>query len=156
MSAIAPADSDADLAPEPNDVDARAVTTLRLLAADIVESARSGHPGMPMGCARMAWVLWARHLRHDPARPDWSNRDRFVLSAGHGSALLYGLLHLFGYDVTMTELQNFRQLGSTTPGHPEYGQTPGVETTTGPLGQGLANAAGMALAERMLHARFGE
>ena len=156
MSAIAPAKADADLAPEPDDLDARAVTTLRMLAADMVEAARSGHPGMPMGCAPMAWVLWSRHLRHDPTRPEWPDRDRFVLSAGHGSALLYALLHLYGYDLTTTELQNFRQLGSATPGHPEYGHTPGVETTTGPLGQGLANAVGMALAERMLHARFGD
>ncbi|MBN9618865.1 MAG: transketolase, partial [Actinobacteria bacterium] len=105
--------------------------------------------------APMAWVLWSRHLRHDPAQPDWPDRDRFVLSAGHGSALQYSLLHLFGYDLPLEELRNFRKLGSATPGHPEYGHTPGVETTTGPLGQGLANAVGMALAERMLHARFG-
>ncbi|WP_432840267.1 transketolase [Dactylosporangium sp. CA-092794] len=138
------------------ELDALAVDTIRLLSADMVEAARSGHPGMPMGCAAMAWALWSRHLRHDPGRPDWPDRDRFVLSAGHGSALLYALLHLFGYDLPMAELRAFRQLGSATPGHPEYGHTPGVETTTGPLGQGLATAVGMALAERMLHARFPE
>ena len=143
-----------DLAPAQDDVDARAITTLRLLAADMVESANSGHPGMPMGCAPMAWTLWSRHLRHDPAEPTWPDRDRFVLSAGHGSALQYALLHLFGYDLPTEELRNFRQVGSATPGHPEYGHTVGVETTTGPLGQGIATAVGMALAERMLHDRF--
>ena len=152
----APAQLDGEWAVAESDVDARAVTTLRMLAADMVEAADSGHPGMPMGCAPMAWVLWSRHLRHDPTQPDWPDRDRFVLSAGHGSALLYGLLHLFGYDLPLEELRNFRQLGSATPGHPERGHTPGVETTTGPLGQGLANAVGMALAERMLHSRFGQ
>ena len=136
--------------------DANAVTTLRMLAADCVEAAASGHPGMPMGCAPLAWALWSRHLRHDPTDPGWPDRDRFVLSAGHGSALQYSLLHLFGYDLPLDELRRFRQLGSATPGHPERGHPPGVETTTGPLGQGLANAVGMALAERMLHARFGD
>lgn len=145
---------DGELRCADDDVEARAVTTIRLLAADMVEAAHSGHPGMPMGCAPLAWVLWSRHLRHDPVRPDWPDRDRFVLSAGHGSALQYALLHLFGYDLPMAQLQNFRQLGSATPGHPEVHHTPGVETTTGPLGQGLANAVGMALAERMLSARF--
>ena len=140
---------------QPGDVDAQAVTTLRMLAADAVEAARSGHPGMPMGCAPMAWALWSRHLRHDPADPTWADRDRFVLSAGHGSALQYALLHLFGYGVSVDDLRAFRQLGSATPGHPEYGHTPGVETTTGPLGQGLATGVGMALAERMLAARYG-
>ena len=129
--------------------DLLAVDTLRFLAADMVEAAQSGHPGMPMGAAPMAWTLWSRHLRHDPADPEWADRDRFVLSAGHGSALLYGLLHLFGYDLPVEELRRFRQLGSRTPGHPEFGDTPGVECTTGPLGQGLAMAVGMALAERM-------
>jgi len=138
-----------------SDVDAQAVTTLRMLAADAVEAARSGHPGMPMGCAPMAWALWSRHLRHDPADPSWADRDRFVLSAGHGSALQYALLHLFGYGVSGDDLRAFRQLGSATPGHPELGHTPGVETTTGPLGQGLATGVGMALAERMLAARYG-
>ena len=111
---------------------------------------------MPMGAAPMAWTLWSRHLKHDPADPTWPDRDRFVLSAGHGSALLYALLHMFGYDLPMSELENFRQLGSKTPGHPEVGHTPGVETTTGPLGQGLAMAVGLALAERMTAARYPE
>ena len=135
------------------EVDWLAITTLRFLAADAVQSANSGHPGLPLGAAPAAWVLWSRHLRHNPADPQWPDRDRFVLSAGHGSALLYALLHVFGYDVSLAELGQFRQLGSRTPGHPEFGLTPGVETTTGPLGQGLANAVGMALAERMLAAR---
>lgn len=136
-----------------DEIDQTAITTLRLLAADAVQAANSGHPGLPLGTAPLAWTLWSRHLRHDPADPEWPDRDRFVLSAGHGSALLYALLHVFGYGVTAADLAQFRQLGSRTPGHPEYGQTPGVETTTGPLGQGLANAVGMALAERMLAAR---
>ena len=130
------------------------INTIRLLAADAVQRARSGHPGMPMGAAPMAYVLWTRHLRHDPANPQWPNRDRFVLSAGHGSMLLYALLHLTGYDLPMEELQTFRQWGSRTPGHPEHGLTPGVETTTGPLGQGFANGVGMAIAERYLASRF--
>ncbi|TCJ99132.1 transketolase family protein [Nocardia alba] len=138
------------------ETDLLAVDTLRFLAADMVEAAQSGHPGMPMGAAPMAWTLWSRHLRHDPADPEWADRDRFVLSAGHGSALLYGLLHLFGYDLPIEELRRFRQLGSRTPGHPEFGVTPGVECTTGPLGQGLAMAVGMALAERMTAARYPE
>jgi transketolase len=137
----------------PGELDQLAVTTLRLLAADAVQAAGSGHPGLPLGAAPAAWVLWSRHLRHAPAHPDWPDRDRFVLSAGHGSALLYSLLHLFGYDLPVEQLRRFRALGSRTPGHPEAGHTPGVETTTGPLGQGLANAVGMALAERMLAAR---
>lgn len=136
--------------------DQLAVDALRFLAADMVQTAQSGHPGMPMGAAPMAWTLWSRHLRHDPADPDWADRDRFVLSAGHGSALLYGLLHLFGYDLPVSQLRRFRQLGSRTPGHPEFGETPGVECTTGPLGQGLAMAVGMALAERMTAARYPE
>ncbi|KAA0589103.1 transketolase [Azospirillum lipoferum] len=127
---------------------------LRVLAIDAVEAAKSGHPGMPMGMAEIAEALWRRHLRHNPADPRWPDRDRFVLSNGHGSMLLYALLHLTGYDLPMEELRRFRQLGSCTPGHPEYGVTPGVETTTGPLGQGLANAIGMALAERLLGAEF--
>lgn len=138
------------------ETDRLAVSTLRFLAADMVEAANSGHPGMPMGAAPMAWTLWSRHLRHDPADPEWPDRDRFVLSAGHGSALLYGLLHTFGYHLPVTELHNFRQLGSRTPGHPEYGDTPGVKSTTGPLGQGLAMSVGMALAERMMNARYPE
>ncbi len=127
---------------------------LRLLAADAVELAKSGHPGAPMGMAEMATVLWTRHLRHNPADPHWPDRDRFVLSNGHASMLLYALLHLSGYELPIDELKNFRQLHSKTPGHPEVGVTPGVETTTGPLGQGLANAVGMALAEKLLAAEF--
>ena len=127
---------------------------LRMLAVDAVEKAKSGHPGMPMGMAEIAVALWTRHLKHNPANPDWPDRDRFVLSNGHGSMLLYALLHLSGYDLPMEELASFRQLGSRTPGHPEVGVTPGVETTTGPLGQGFANAVGMALAERILAERF--
>ncbi len=128
--------------------------SIRALAMDAVEAAKSGHPGMPMGMAEIAVALWRRHLRHNPANPAWPNRDRFVLSNGHGSMLLYALLHLTGYDLPMAELKRFRQLGSKTPGHPEHGMTPGVETTTGPLGQGLANAIGMALAEKLLAAQF--
>ncbi len=128
--------------------------TIRGLAMDAVEKARSGHPGMPMGMADLAAVLWLKHLKHDPADPKWPDRDRFVLSAGHGSMLVYSLLHLAGYDLPMEELQRFRQLHSRTPGHPEYPEVPGIETTTGPLGQGLSNAVGMAIAERMLAARF--
>jgi len=127
---------------------------LRALAMDAVEAAKSGHPGMPMGMAEIALALWHRHLRHNPANPAWPNRDRFVVSNGHGSILLYALLHLTGYDLPMAELKRFRQLGSKTPGHPEHGLTPGVETTTGPLGQGVANAVGMALAEKLLAAQF--
>jgi len=127
---------------------------IRALAMDAVQKANSGHPGMPMGMAEIAEVLWNHHLRHNPANPSWADRDRFVLSNGHGSMLLYALLHLSGYDLPMDEIKRFRQLHSRTPGHPEYGCTSGVETTTGPLGQGLANAVGMALAERVLAAEF--
>ncbi|MGG1946150.1 transketolase [Trinickia sp. NRRL B-1857] len=127
---------------------------IRALAMDAVQQANSGHPGMPMGMAEIAVALWARHLKHNPLDPHWADRDRFVLSNGHGSMLLYSLLHLTGYDLPLAELKNFRQLHSKTPGHPEYGITPGVETTTGPLGQGLANAVGMALAESLLAAEF--
>jgi transketolase len=127
---------------------------IRALAMDAVQQANSGHPGAPMGMAEMAVALWSRHLRHNPAHPQWVDRDRFVLSNGHGSMLLYALLHLTGYDLPMSELRNFRQLHSKTPGHPEVGITPGVETTTGPLGQGLANAVGMALAEKLLAQEF--
>jgi len=127
---------------------------IRALAMDAVQAANSGHPGMPMGMAEIALALWGRHLRHNPANPKWADRDRFVLSNGHGSMLLYALLHLTGYDLPMDELKRFRQLHSKTPGHPELGLTPGVETTTGPLGQGLANAVGMAIAERVLAAEF--
>jgi len=134
--------------------EAELANSLRALAMDAVEAAKSGHPGMPMGMAEIAVALWKRHLRHNPANPAWPNRDRFVLSNGHGSMLLYSLLHLTGYDLPMAELRRFRQLGSRTPGHPERGCAPGVETTTGPLGQGIANAVGMALAERLLAAEF--
>jgi transketolase len=131
----------------------QAVLTIRFLAVDAVERANSGHPGMPMGMADAAFVLWSRFLRCDPTSPDWPDRDRFVLSAGHGCMLLYALLHLSGYDLPLDEIKRFRQWGSRTPGHPEFGHTPGVEATTGPLGQGVANAVGMALAGRMLAAR---
>src|SRR5882724_5515293 len=134
--------------------DAELANSIRALAMDAVEAAKSGHPGMPMGMAEIAEVLWRRHLRHNPANPDWADRDRFVLSNGHGSMLLYALLHLTGYDLPMDELERFRQLHSKTPGHPERGITPGVETTTGPLGQGLANGVGMAIAEAYLAARY--
>jgi len=130
------------------------VDTIRALAIDTVQNANSGHPGLPLGAAPMAYALWTRVLRHSPANPHWPDRDRFVLSAGHGSALLYSLLHLTGYDLPLDELMRFRQWGSHTPGHPEYGDTPGVEVTTGPLGQGFANGVGMAIAERHLAARF--
>ena len=130
------------------------VKTIQMLSVDGVEKANSGHPGMPMGAAAMAYILWTRFLRHNPLNPDWSDRDRFVLSAGHGSMLLYSLLHLTGYDLPLEELKNFRQWGSRTPGHPEYGLAAGVETTTGPLGQGFANGVGMAIAERHLAAYF--
>ncbi len=128
--------------------------SIRALAMDAVQQANSGHPGAPMGMADMAVALWGRHLRHNPGNPQWANRDRFVLSNGHASMILYALLHLTGYDLPMSELRNFRQLHSKTPGHPEHGLTPGVETTTGPLGQGIANAVGMALAEKMLAKEF--
>jgi transketolase len=137
-----------------SELDQRCINTIRMLSVDAVQTANSGHPGMPMGAAAMAYVLWTRFLRHNPKDPTWPNRDRFVLSAGHGSMLIYSLLHLCGYDLSLEELQNFRQWGSKTPGHPEHGHTPGVETTTGPLGQGFANGVGMALAERYLAARF--
>ena len=127
---------------------------IRALSMDAVQKARSGHPGAPMGMADIAEVLWNDHLSHNPGNPQWFNRDRFVLSNGHGSMLIYSLLHLTGYDIPMEELKNFRQLHSKTPGHPEYGYTPGIETTTGPLGQGLANGVGMAIAEKTLAAQF--
>lgn len=127
---------------------------IRALSMDAVQQAKSGHPGAPMGMADIAQVLWGDFLSHNPANPSWANRDRFVLSNGHGSMLLYSLLHLSGYELPIEELKNFRQLHSKTPGHPEYGYAPGVETTTGPLGQGISNAAGMALAEKVLAAQF--
>ncbi|HQG14023.1 MAG TPA: thiamine pyrophosphate-dependent enzyme, partial [bacterium] len=135
-------------------IDIRCVNTLRMLAIDQVERAKSGHPGMPLGAAPMAYLLWAEFLRHNPKNPSWPNRDRFILSAGHGSALLYALLHLFGYDLPISELENFRQWGSRTPGHPEYNINLGIEATTGPLGQGIAMAVGMAVAERSMAARY--
>jgi transketolase len=136
------------------DLDKLCINTIRMLSVDMVQQANSGHPGMPMGAAPMAYVLWTQFLRHNPSHPQWPDRDRFVLSAGHGSALLYSLLHLTGYDLPMEELKRFRQWGSKTPGHPEHGLTPGVESTTGPLGQGFGNGVGMAIAERFLAARF--
>jgi len=135
-------------------LDQLCINTIRTLAMDAVQKANSGHPGLPMGMADVAYVLWTRFLKHNPANPGWPNRDRFVLSAGHGSMLLYSLLHLTGYDLPLEELKSFRQWGSRTPGHPEYGLTPGVETTAGPLGQGFANGVGMAMAERFLAATF--
>jgi transketolase len=135
---------------------ARLANAIRFLAADAVERAKSGHPGMPMGMAEIAVALWTRHLRHNPANPRWPDRDRFVLSNGHGSMLQYALLHLSGYDLPLDELKNFRQLHSKTPGHPEIEVTPGIETTTGPLGQGLANAVGLALGEKLLGAEFNQ
>jgi transketolase len=144
------------VAGRPDVSDTELANAIRFLAIDAVEKAKSGHPGMPMGMADVATVLFSRVLKFDPADPAWPDRDRFVLSAGHGSMLLYALLYLTGYEgVTLDELKAFRQWGSKTPGHPEYGHTPGVETTTGPLGQGIATAVGMALAERLLNARFG-
>ena len=135
-------------------LDELCINTIRFLSVDAVQQANSGHPGMPMGAAPMAYVLWTKFLRHSPRNPGWPDRDRFVLSAGHGSMLIYSLLHLSGYDLSLDDLKNFRQWGSKTPGHPEYGDTPGVETTTGPLGQGLATGVGMAIAERHLAATF--
>jgi transketolase len=135
-------------------IDQRCIDTLRFLAVDMVQKADSGHPGLPLGAAPMAYVLWQRFLRHNPRNPGWSDRDRFVLSAGHGSALLYALLHMAGYDLSLDDIKQFRQWGSRTPGHPERGHTPGVEVTTGPLGQGMANAVGLALAEAQLAARY--
>ncbi|HEY3310579.1 MAG TPA: transketolase [Anaerolineales bacterium] len=136
--------------PETKQLQELCINTIRFLSADAVEQAKSGHPGLPMGAAPMAYTLWTRHLRHNPANPSWANRDRFILSGGHGSMLLYSLLHLTGYNLSLDELKRFRQWGSLTPGHPEYGLTPGVETTTGPLGQGLSNGVGMAMAEAHL------
>ncbi len=138
------------------DLDQLSINTIRFLAIDAVQHAKSGHPGLPMGAAPMAYVLWTRFLKHNPANPNWFNRDRFILSAGHGSMLLYSLLHLTGYDLPLEELKRFRQLGSRAPGHPERGITPGVETTTGPLGQGFGNGVGMAMAEAFLAARYNQ
>lgn len=135
-------------------IDALSVNSIRVLAADAIQKANSGHPGLPLGSAPMAYELWANHMNHNPANPKWENRDRFILSGGHGSMLLYSLLHLFGYGLTKEDIMNFRQLGSLTPGHPEYGHTVGVEATTGPLGAGMGMAVGMALAEKHLAAVF--
>ena len=137
-----------------DDLTTRAINTIRFLSADAVQKANSGHPGLPMGAAAMAYTLWTRHLHHNPRNPHWPGRDRFILSGGHGSMLLYSLLYLTGYDVSLEEIKNFRQWGSITPGHPEYGLTPGVETTTGPLGQGFATGVGMAIAQAHLSAEF--
>src|SRR6476659_4276418 len=136
------------------ELDQLCINTIRALTLDAVQKAKSGHPGLPLGAAPMAYVLWTRFLRHNPKNPKWENRDRFVLSAGHGSMLMYSLLHLTGYDLSLDEIKNFRQWESKTPGHPETHLTPGVETTTGPLGQGAANAVGFALAEAFLANHF--
>jgi len=135
-------------------LDQLCINTIRALAIDTVQKANSGHPGLPLDAAPVGYSLFARTMRHNPTNPQWPDRDRFVLSAGHGSALLYSLLHLTGYDLPLEQLKQFRQFGSQTPGHPEHGDTAGVETTTGPLGQGFANAVGMAAAERHLAAVF--
>jgi transketolase len=137
-----------------SDLEQRSINTIRFLAADAIQQANSGHPGLPMGCAAIAYVIWTRHLRHNPSNPSWFDRDRFVLSGGHGSMLLYALLHLTGYALSLDELRRFRQSGSLTPGHPEYGLTPGVEVTTGPLGQGFSNGVGLAVAEAHLASLF--
>ncbi len=137
-----------------NNTERLSINTIRMLSAQAIQKAKSGHPGLPMGAAPMAYTLWSKYLKQNPKNPDWADRDRFVLSAGHGSMMLYALLHIFGYDVTMDDIKDFRQLGSKTAGHPEYGYLPGIETTTGPLGQGIANAVGMAMAETHLAAMF--
>ena len=135
-------------------IDQLTIDTIRVLSAEMVEKAKSGHPGLPLGAAPMAHTLWSKVMKHNPKNPDWVNRDRFILSAGHGSALIYSLLHLYGYGLTNDDLKNFRQLGSKTPGHPEYGHTLGIEATTGPLGQGIAMGLGMAMAEAHMRAKF--
>ena len=137
------------------DLDQLAINTIRTLTVDAVQAAQSGHPGAPLALAPTAYLLYSRLMRHNPADPAWPDRDRFVLSAGHASMLLYSSLHLSGYDVPLDQIKQFRQLGSETPGHPEHGDTPGVETTTGPLGQGFANGVGMAMAEKFLREKFG-
>ena len=135
-------------------LDELCINTIRTLSMDAVQKANSGHPGTPMALAPLAYVLYTRIMRHNPSNPDWANRDRFVLSAGHASMLLYSMLYLTGYPLTLDEIKRFRQVGSPTAGHPDRGDTPGIETTTGPLGQGISNSVGLALAERMLAARF--
>jgi transketolase len=146
--------NEGDYMSDKNMLEKKCIDSIRFLAADAIEKAKSGHPGMPMGAAAAAFTLWTKHLKHNPKNPQWPDRDRFVLSSGHASMLLYSLLHLTGYDLLLDDIKNFRQWGSRTPGHPEYKHTPGVEVTTGPLGQGLANAVGMAIAEAHLVARF--
>src|ERR1700754_963951 len=136
------------------ELDQLCINTIRALTLDAVQKAKSGHPGLPLGAATMAYVLWTRFLRHNPKNPKWFNRDRFLLSAGHGSMLIYSLLHLTGYDLSLDDIKNFRQLHSKTPGHPENILTPGVEITTGPLGQGFANGVGMAMSQKHLQSRF--
>ena len=138
-----------------NKLDEMSINAIRVLSADAIQKAKSGHPGLPLGCASVAYELWAHHMNHNPADPDWANRDRFILSGGHGSMLLYSLLHLFGYgDLSIEDIKQFRQLGSLTAGHPEYRHTVGVEATTGPLGAGMGMAVGMAMAERHLASVF--
>ena len=136
------------------DFDQICINTIRFLCADSVEKAKSGHPGAPMGLSPLMYVLWKNHLKFNPENPEWFNRDRFILSAGHASILLYSMLHLSGYDLSLDDLKSFRQLHSKTPGHPEFGVTKGVEATTGPLGQGFANGIGIAIAEKILSTRF--
>ena len=131
------------------ELDNLCINAIRILSADAIEKSQSGHPGLPLGAAPMAFTLWSK-MKHNGKNPSWDNRDRFILSAGHGSMLEYSLLHLFGYGITMDDIKNFRQVGSLTPGHPEYGHTKGVEITTGPLGQGICNSVGMAIAEAYL------
>ena len=133
-----------------NSSDLLTINCMRVLSMEAIQKANSGHPGITMGAAPMAYELWAHHMKHNPINPEWVNRDRFVLSAGHGSMMLYSLLHLFGYKVSIDDIKNFRQFESITPGHPEHGVTPGVDASTGPLGQGFANAVGMAMAETHL------
>src|SRR5438045_4657768 len=149
MSARMEKDTDAT-----SELDQLCSNTIRALTSDAVQNAKSGHPGLPLGAAPMAYVLWTKFMRYNPKQPKWENRDRFLLSAGHGCMLLYSLLHLTGYDLSLDEIKQFRQWGSKTPGHPEHLLTPGVETTTGPLGQGLGIAVGMAIARRYLDARI--
>ncbi|MEJ2246459.1 MAG: transketolase, partial [Acidobacteriota bacterium] len=142
--------------PSTANLDLLCVNSIRALSIDAVQKANSGHPGLPLGAAPMAHTLWSRFLKHNPSNPQWWNRDRFILSAGHGSCLLYSLLYLTGYDLPLSQIEQFRQLGSRTPGHPERGLVPGVEMTTGPLGQGIANGVGMAVAEAFLAARYNQ
>jgi transketolase len=154
MTPFSPTSGHISRHPSLTELDELCINTIRCLSMDAVQKAKSGHPGMPMGMAPAAYWLWTKHMKHNPRNPHWANRDRFVLSAGHGCMLLYSLLHLTGYDLSLDEIKNFRQWGSKTPGHPEYGHTPGVEVTTGPLGQGISNAVGMAIAEKYSSAYF--